>query len=84
MRNRSEPSQVVRVSFDPGPIAVTRGKRLLLWISTGAKALEVSNEIRQAKRPKGWTNRAGAPGSPWDLGKARENFQKSAMRKWHR
>jgi hypothetical protein len=42
MRNRRESSQVARESFEPGRIAVTRGMRLLLCISTDVQLWRVS------------------------------------------
>jgi hypothetical protein len=50
MRNRAELSQVAQDSFEPERIAVTRGKRLLLCIST-ARRLWRSREsaVSQAK-----------------------------------
>ena len=43
IRNRSKSDQVAQESFESGRIAVTRGKRLLLCISTGERLWRFRN-----------------------------------------
>jgi hypothetical protein len=50
IRNRPGSSQVARRSFGSGRIAVTRGKRLLLCISTGGQLWRSSQEGQPAER----------------------------------
>ena len=76
IRNRSEPGQVVRASFESGRIAVTQRVDGCYCVSARTRDSGgfLHRETARRKTPKGGTKGAREPGRTRDPGKIRENL----------